>query len=348
MKYKLSKSSLSRKQVLEKLDIDTNAAAANTRSMLGYTIVGGIPVTSDKYPWFVALSIENNKGGSFMCGASLVEGDYIISAAHCMADPSSIKSIDIVPNIFESSQKQDAAKVIAKATDVIIDGYDSVGYSNDIAIIKFEHNPEFDSIPRIKLNTIPMSEKVGEILTVIGFGTTSSGGYTSDQLLETDVTVSTPTECNINATEGGTDLTNSFCAAAPGKDACQGDSGGPIFKDNVLYGVVSSGMGCARDGYPGVYTDVQKFKDFINQNIVNSDNLWDVTQTQVIQNQESSSENNETVTASVDQSSCQSLWIVIGVLLSFVIVMMILFINYLSQHKSPLPSGVMGVSNNSL
>ena len=281
--YKLSKSSLTGEEVFDRLDLRSES----TSRLLGYTIVGGTPVMSDKYPWFVALSIENHSGESFMCGASLVEGDYIISAAHCMADPNSIKSIDIVPNIFDASQKQDAAKVVAKATDIIIDGYDSVDQSNDIAIIKFEHIPEFDSIPRIKLNTIPMSEKIGEMLTVIGFGTTSSGGYTSDQLLETDVTVSTPTECNINATQGGTNLTNSFCAAAPGKDACQGDSGGPIFKDNVLYGVVSSGIGCAQEGYPGVYTDVQKYKDFINQNITPNDLLWDKSVNQMDESNDS-------------------------------------------------------------
>ncbi|WP_414731049.1 trypsin-like serine protease, partial [Vibrio vulnificus] len=56
-------------------------------------------------------------------------------------------------------------------------------------------------------------------------------------------------------------LTNRmFCAGVPqgGKDACQGDSGGPavIKPDGIQVGVVSYGIGCARKGYPGVYTNV--------------------------------------------------------------------------------------------
>lgn len=38
------------------------------------------------------------------------------------------------------------------------------------------------------------------------------------------------------------------------QDSCQGDSGGPMInKQGVQLGVISFGMGCAREGVPGVY-----------------------------------------------------------------------------------------------
>lgn len=51
-------------------------------------------------------------------------------------------------------------------------------------------------------------------------------------------------------------------------DTCQGDSGGPLmaFTNNqwVLAGLTSSGDGCARAGYPGIYTRISFFVSFID------------------------------------------------------------------------------------
>jgi hypothetical protein len=53
-----------------------------------------------------------------------------------------------------------------------------------------------------------------------------------------------------------------ICAGEAGRDSCQGDSGGPLVADADptsatdfrLVGIVSTGYGCALDGFPGIYT----------------------------------------------------------------------------------------------
>ncbi|KAI8115793.1 Trypsin eta [Lucilia cuprina] len=48
-------------------------------------------------------------------------------------------------------------------------------------------------------------------------------------------------------------------------DACSGDSGGPLVCNNKLVGIVSFGLGCAIPGYPGVYTNVAYYYDWIRK-----------------------------------------------------------------------------------
>ena len=51
------------------------------------------------------------------------------------------------------------------------------------------------------------------------------------------------------------------------RDACFGDSGGPlsvmINSTLQIAGIVSWGVGCGRAGYPGVYTDVSRYADWM-------------------------------------------------------------------------------------
>jgi len=60
---------------------------------------------------------------------------------------------------------------------------------------------------------------------------------------------------------------NMFCAGeleTGGRDACKGDSGsGAVDESGALVGLVSWGYACARTGFPGVYTQVGNYVDWI-------------------------------------------------------------------------------------
>ena len=61
-----------------------------------------------------------------------------------------------------------------------------------------------------------------------------------------------------------------ICAGDVGRDSCQGDSGGPlsVLGQDDRYsqiGIVSWGKGCAKPGYPGVYTRLTSLLDWVNQ-----------------------------------------------------------------------------------
>ena len=43
-------------------------------------IVGGMPTGVNRYPWVARLVYD----GKFHCGASLINNDYVLTAAHCV------------------------------------------------------------------------------------------------------------------------------------------------------------------------------------------------------------------------------------------------------------------------
>merc|ERR1711862_166636 len=144
--------------------------------------------------------------------------------------------------------------------------------SNDISLLKFEAPLTMnDFVQGIALPEAGHTA-TGDCI-VSGWGTLSEGGATPDVLQKVAVPVVTDDECR--DAYGASQIEDSMICAgvqAGGKDSCQGDSGGPFACDDTgsryLAGVVSWGYGCARPNFPGVYTEVSYFVDWINTNAV--------------------------------------------------------------------------------
>ena len=124
--------------------------------------------------------------------------------------------------------------------------------------------------------------------TVIGWGTMRSGGQTAKILRYVDLPYVGLRDCK-SAMRPLRIFDTMVCAGYlkfGGKDACQGDSGGPLVyreadarRGNVtsgddrsdhgmvLAGLVSWGVGCAKPGYAGVYTNVGSYREWIDNNM---------------------------------------------------------------------------------
>lgn len=86
-------------------------------------------------------------------------------------------------------------------------------------------------------------------------------------LLKVDLHVVNQRTCSDAYDQFGGVTERMICAADPGKDSCQGDSGGPLVSGGKQVGIVSWGYGCARKGFPGVYTRVANtaVRNFISE-----------------------------------------------------------------------------------
>ena len=110
------------------------------------------------------------------------------------------------------------------------------------------------------------------LVTGWGLNSSSWSSLPSNILQEATVTTMTNSQCRSSSHRHDRITENMICAQAAGKDACKGDSGGPlaVLGQDGSYsqiGVVSWGKGCARQGYPGVYTETSYFVDWVLETI---------------------------------------------------------------------------------
>lgn len=143
--------------------------------------------------------------------------------------------------------------------------YDSHTMENDIAVLRVSvpfHTREAILNPEPLALGVPVT---GTKCNLAGWGATSEGSNNaSPNLMRVNLEIVDRDRCNTSY-QGmvGADM---FCAGtmAGGRDACQGDSGGGLMCNGVITGVVSFGYGCGRPRFPGVYTDVSVYAEFID------------------------------------------------------------------------------------
>jgi trypsin len=252
-----------------------NAAATHlrrtaTRDLQKYNtsrIIGGSNADPSRYPYFALLDIVTSSGAIYQCGGSLVTADMILTARHCTYDIGFVTRIVAYVNMTgetTGSYERDVTSAIRHLS------YNPKTEQNDIMLLKL-NNPVL-GVPLVQLNTDRDAPSDGEALSVFGFGvTTYSDSATTPSRLQV-VTVNTIAhdDCNDdNSYQGQVYDNEMICASAPGKDSCFGDSGGPIVisggnpAEDVVVGITSWGYGCALSNFPGVYTRVSSYADWI-------------------------------------------------------------------------------------
>ncbi|KAG7213775.1 hypothetical protein KM043_002996 [Ampulex compressa] len=245
-----------------------------------YRVVGGEEALPGRWPWMAAIYLHGSRRTEFWCGGSLVGPRHILTAAHCTRDQRQrpfaarqftvrLGDIDLERDDEPSSPATYAVKEIHAHPK-----FSRVGFYNDIAVLELTR-PVRRS-PYVLPICLPQARHRGEAFagarpTVVGWGTTYYGGKESTVQRQAVLPVWRNEDCNAAYFQPIT--SNFLCAgySQGGKDACQGDSGGPLMLRTegrwMQIGIVSFGNKCGEPGYPGVYTRVSEYVDWINDNL---------------------------------------------------------------------------------
>lgn len=230
-------------------------------------IVGGQTARKNEFPWMARLSYLNK----FYCGGTLINDRYVLTAAHCVKGFMWFMIKVTFGEHDRCTEKNPETKLIVRT---LMGQFSFLNFDNDIALLRLnERVPLSDTIRPICLPTLRDNDYVGTKAIASGWGTLQEEGKPSCLLQEVEVPVISLDDCRNTSYNPRMISENMLCAGYPDgmKDSCQGDSGGPLIaerddKKYELIGVVSWGNGCARPGYPGVYTRITRYLDWILEN----------------------------------------------------------------------------------
>ncbi|MFE9022742.1 S1 family peptidase [Streptomyces sp. NPDC007808] len=223
------------------------AEAASTR------IVGGTTTTTTAYPFMMQITDASQ---SQFCGGTLVSATKVVTAAHCLAGETT-SSLRVVGGRTYRNGTNGTVSRVSKIW--VHPDYTTATEGNDVAVLTLSTSMPYTAAKYVGAADTGVYA-AGTTARIIGWGTTSSGGSSSNQLRTATVPVVADSSC---ATSYGSDFVRSdmVCAGptSGGVDTCQGDSGGPLIIGGVLAGITSWGEGCAQAGFPGVYTRLTTF-----------------------------------------------------------------------------------------
>ncbi|XP_011252069.2 modular serine protease [Camponotus floridanus] len=264
-------------------------------------IVNGLPAYNiTEFPWHATLYLDvQGKSKEFFCGASIIQENLLITAAHCIYEENSRQVINpkkiyvATGNTFrdyESSyhNPQYVKKNQVKHIYIVCNYLGLAGnYIRDIAILELMQPFVLSSTLApvcIDLSSDKAVLEAGATGKVWGFGRTATGE--SSAFLQALTVPYVPfSQCKSASQDANTQpfLTlDKFCGGyTNGSAVCDGDSGGGlVFKTNNLWylrGIVSVSLGTISEGGTGhcnnnlytLYTQVSYYIEWIQNVIAN-------------------------------------------------------------------------------
>ncbi|XP_078416140.1 suppressor of tumorigenicity 14 protein homolog [Cetorhinus maximus] len=254
---------------------DESHCDCGNRPFLKSRIINGDNAELGEWPWQVSLHFDTI---GHTCAATLVNNWWLLTVSHCFQDVYPFKYSDrllwkVYVGLHSQSFSDTGIEMRLIKRVIIHEQFNNVSMDYDIALIELSEPVAYNNyiqpvcLPSA-LHVFPANRKC----YITGWGLLQEKGQLPIILQKGEVKIINQTTC-INFM-GNIVSSRMLCAGyLTGQvDGCEGDSGGPLTCEETsgkwfLAGIVSWGQGCGRYGYPGVYTRVTKFRDWIQRNM---------------------------------------------------------------------------------
>jgi secreted trypsin-like serine protease len=235
-------------------ELASDDTSIDLKSVLDPMIVGGTDAGPNDNPSQVALLYKAiaNDASALFCGGTLIEPNFIVTAAHCsdfIPSPNDVQVLVGSRRLDGSGQRYNVANI------TIHPEWNSNTFDSDVAV--WELSANVTGIPFATLATT--DGNVGENLLATGWGRLSYQGESPIQLQRVQLPLVDRQNCNDENSFNGEITDNMLCAGYDegGQSVCHGDSGGPLTSGanhSILTGITSWGRNCALPNYYGVFT----------------------------------------------------------------------------------------------
>ncbi|MER6428052.1 serine protease [Streptomyces sp900105245] len=235
--------------------------ASPTASAAPQPIVGGTTTTTTAYPFMMQITDASQNQ---FCGGTLVAPKKVVTAAHCMVGETT-GSVRVVGGRTYLNGTNGTVSRVSKIW--INPDYTDATNGDDVAVLTLSTSMPYTTAKYVSSSQTSVYA-AGSTARILGWGTTSENGSSSNQLRTATVPIVSDSSCRSSY---GSDFVQSdmVCAGytSGGVDTCQGDSGGPLLIGGALAGITSWGEGCAEAGYPGVYTRLTTFSNLVTTQV---------------------------------------------------------------------------------